>query len=96
MLDNREMLSKELSNMGEDKVLFMDGDGFDEAIIGIGKQYGSELSVVYDEAKLVEALMEQGMVYEEAWDYYYVNIKHCFVRTHSDLLETVDSIRERF
>ena len=77
MLDNREMLSKELSNMGEDKVLFMDGDGFDEAIIGIGKQYGSELSVVYDEAKLVEALMEQGMDSEEAWDYYYVNSTLC-------------------
>ena len=26
MLDNREMLSKELSNMGEDKVLFLGGD----------------------------------------------------------------------
>jgi len=97
VLDNREMLSKELSNMGEDKVLFMDGDGFDEAIIGIGKQYGSELSVVYDEAKLVEALMEQGMDSEEAWDYYYVNIKHCYVGEHTPIiLETVDSIRERF
>ena len=97
MLDNREMLHKELSNMGENEVLFMDGDGFDEAIIGIGSQYGSELSVVYDEAKLVEALIEQGMDSDDAWEYYYINIKHSYVGRHTPIiLETVDSIRERF
>ena len=98
MLDNREMLSKELSNMGENEVLFMDGDGFDDAIIGIGSQYGSELSVVYDEAKIVEALIEEHeMDSDDAWEYYYVNIKHSYVGKHTPIiLETVNSIRERF
>jgi len=53
-------------------------DGLDEAIIGTAERIG--LSVVaYDVEKIIEILMRDGMDYEEAVEYYEVNINGAWV-----------------
>lgn len=47
-------------------------DEFDGAIIGITAS--SEPQVVYDEARIIEILMEDGCTDEEAWDHYGFNV----------------------
>ena len=48
-------------------------DGYEGAVIGIGRQFGKEL-VVYDEAKCLEILVKRdGMSPEEAREYFEYN-----------------------
>jgi|TARA_R110000822_G_scaffold85614_2_gene200219 hypothetical protein len=48
-------------------------DGFDAAIIGVGRRCGQEDIVAYDVRKVIDILMET-MPEEDAWDYYEFNI----------------------
>ena len=56
----------------ETDCLFM--DGFDAAIIGVGKQYTKEVLVVYDRNKCIQILMDRdGMSHEEAEEFFSFN-----------------------
>jgi hypothetical protein len=48
-------------------------DGFDEAIVGVSENPDGTLCVLYDEELCIEALISQGMSYEEASDHFSYN-----------------------
>lgn len=58
---------------GED---ILKADGLDRAIIGIEEH---SMRLIYSETKVIGILMEQGMTWEEAWEYYGFNIKDAYV-----------------
>tara|TARA_R110001599_G_scaffold58318_1_gene160756 strand:- start:638 stop:862 length:225 start_codon:yes stop_codon:yes gene_type:complete len=49
-------------------------DGLDEAIIGFGSQWSRRPVAVYSEARIIDALVKQGMDEVEAWEWYAHNI----------------------
>jgi hypothetical protein len=59
---------------GDDDLLFMDPDRFDAAIVGYVEGIGREDVVCYDKDKVLKILMEDGMTWEEAGEYYSFNI----------------------
>ena len=63
-------------------------DGLDSAIIGIGNQYSKAPVVIYDEDKIIDALIEQGMEVEEAWEYYSFNIAGAWVGENTPIIMT--------
>ena len=67
----RELAERGTQELNPD-ALYM--DGLDSAIIGLGNQYSKPPVVIYDENKILDALMEQGMDIEEVWEYYSFNI----------------------
>lgn len=59
---------------GEDDLLFMDPETFDEAIIGVSDPSpGRSRAVVYDRAKVIE-ILERDMPNEEAEEHFQFNI----------------------
>jgi len=48
-------------------------DGFDKAVIGIGRRCSQEDILVYDTEKCLEILMEDGMTYDEAREFFEFN-----------------------
>jgi hypothetical protein len=73
-------------------------DGYEGAVIGIGRQFGKEL-VVYDEAKCLEILVKRdGMSPEEAREYFEYNTAGSWVGDETPMfLErmTLEEIRDR-
>jgi hypothetical protein len=63
--------------------LFM--DGFDEAIIGIGRQYSKPALVVYDRSKCIE-ILARDMEYEEAEEYFQFNCECAWFGEHTPLI----------
>lgn len=53
---------------------YLKADGFDDCLIGIGLSFGKHGTLVYDQAKVIQKLEEQGMTNEEAFEYYEYNI----------------------
>ena len=53
-------------------------DGFDEAILGVVQRMGVQ-AICYDEDKVIEILMKDGMTYEEAVEYFDFNIAGAWV-----------------
>ena len=53
-------------------------DGFEEALIGIGTQFNTELAV-YDWQKCVEVLMRDGMTEDEATEFMDFNVTGAWV-----------------
>jgi hypothetical protein len=53
-------------------------DGFDAAILGVVQRMGIQ-AICYDQDKVIEILMEDGMTYEEAVEYFEFNIAGAWV-----------------
>ena len=56
-------------------------DGFDEACIGWTDSWSGDerpMRLVYDQSKIIEILMEQGMEEDEAVEYFNFNIADAF------------------
>lgn len=45
-------------------------DGFDKALIGIGRQGPGKVLAVYDREKCIDILVEEGATYEDAEEYF--------------------------
>lgn len=60
-----------------DSTLF--ADGFDAAILGIIQRCGQPAVVIYDRAKCITLLVEQGMSHEEAEEYFTYNTEGAWV-----------------
>jgi hypothetical protein len=56
------------------ETLLLEPATFDAAIIGVTERFGQEVTVCYDLEKLLGILVEDGMTYEEAVEYYEYNI----------------------
>lgn len=54
-------------------------DGFDEALIGICNRYGQPSLAAYDYEKCIKILMQDGISYEEAKEYFEFNILGAWV-----------------
>jgi len=55
-------------------------DGFDDAIIGYTKNSNSEYVIVYSASKIIDILIDvDGMIEEEAWQYFDFNIEGAYV-----------------
>ena len=66
-------------------------DGFDEAIIGVGRQFNTDI-VVYDEEKCIKILMERdGMTDEEAEEFFEFNVVGAYVGEHTPIFVRVGS-----
>lgn len=53
-------------------------DGFDDCIVGVGEQFNKAF-VVYDRAKVIASLMRDGLEWDDAEEYYSVNIVGSYV-----------------
>ena len=53
-------------------------DGFDEAILGVVQRMGIQ-AICYDQDKVIDILMEDGMSLEEAVEYFEFNIAGAWV-----------------
>jgi hypothetical protein len=51
---------------------FLIADGFDDAIIGVDE---SSMRLIYSVTKCIEILVNEGMEYEEALEYFDYNVK---------------------
>lgn len=54
-------------------------DGFEDALIGVGRKKNCEDSLVYDYNKCIEILISQGMTDEEAVEYMEYNVVDAYV-----------------
>ena len=61
--------------LGDENVLL--ADGFEDAFVGIGRQFGNPIAV-YDREKCIEILMED-MSGEEAEEYFSFNVEGAYV-----------------
>ena len=58
---------------------FTFADGFDDCIIGVVERFGMEPIICYDKDKVINSLQNEGMSYEEAYEYFDYNIIGAFV-----------------
>ena len=72
------------------ELLVLDPEYFDEAILGVASRINT-VAVCYSESKIIEILMrEDGMDYEEAFEYYQFNIIGAWMGEHTPVyLETL-------
>jgi hypothetical protein len=69
-------------------------DGFDDAIIGIGRQSNKTI-VVYDESKCLDILIERdGMTEEEAIEFFEFNVIRAYVGEHTPIFVRLSSYFE--
>lgn len=69
----REWIDEQLDGEGA-----LVADGFDDCIRGVVTIFNKRL-VLYDTAKVIEKLEQQGMTYEEAVEYFEFNIVGAYV-----------------
>ena len=68
-----------VDTFGEEAEGIMFVDGFDSAIVGIGKTFMGMPCAVYDTDKIIRILMGDGMDNEEAYEYFEFNIAGSYV-----------------
>lgn len=61
-------------------------DGFDEALIGIGRRSGQPALAVYSQQKIIEKLVRDGATPEEAQEHFEFNIAGSWVGEHTPLI----------
>ena len=63
--------------LGEDENVLL-ADGFEDAFVGIGRQFGKPFAV-YDRFECIEILIKEGMSEEEAEEYFQYNTEGAWV-----------------
>ena len=73
-------------------------DGFDDAIVGMIARCGTEPLALYDREKCIQILVDQGVTYEEAVDYFAYNIEGCWAGPHTPFIASfnLDPVGIRF
>jgi len=61
----------------EDEIML--ADGFEDAYLGIGRQFTRVPFAIYDRNKCIEILMKDGMSDEEAEEYFQYNVEGAWV-----------------
>ena len=60
--------------------VYIKADGFDDCLVGLGFRFGNRGTLIYDQAKVIEKLMQDSnMTEEEAFEYYEFNILGAYV-----------------
>jgi len=78
----RTLKEKIIDILGEDEN-FLLADGFDDAFVGIGRQFGRPIAV-YNRSKCIDILTEN-MSYEEAEEYFQFNVEGAWVGEHTPI-----------
>jgi hypothetical protein len=68
------MSIRNILNDGYEGVMLLEPAKFDAAILGVLERCGEEPKVCYSLDKILKILMEDGMEYEEALEYYEYNV----------------------
>lgn len=68
--DIREQIAE---SIGDEDLIFFDGPGFDEAIVGIARRFGMPPVVAYSYEKIIAAMMAEGMDEGEAVEFFEFN-----------------------
>ena len=58
---------------------FLQADGFDDALLGVVTDFNSEPRLAYSKSLCISNLMNQGMTYEEAMEYFDYNVSGAYV-----------------
>ena len=66
-----------LEQLGDEEEVLL-ADGFENAFVGIARQFGQPIAV-YDRKKCLCCLVKQGMSYEEAEEYFSFNTEGAWV-----------------
>lgn len=67
-----------LENCLHDDETVLLADGFEDAFIGIGRQFGKAFAV-YNRFQCIELLIKEGMSEEEAEEYFSFNVEGAYV-----------------
>ena len=54
-------------------------EGYDDCIVGVVDRCGQETFLVYDPDLVVKQLMDDGMTWDEAWEYFHFNQAGAYV-----------------
>ena len=84
----------DIEQMADDGLVPADllfADGFDDCIIGLHRQaFDHESCVVYDRDKMIRQLLNQGLTYGDAQEYFDFNIAGAYVGKHTPLFCTTN------
>ena len=58
---------------------FLQADGFDDALLGVVTDFNSEARLAYSKSICIDSLVDQGMSYEEAIEYFDYNVAGAYV-----------------
>jgi|TARA_R100001530_G_scaffold81245_1_gene56681 hypothetical protein len=61
-------------------------EGCDEALVGVGERCGCPPVAVYDDEKLLECFMQQGMGYDEAREWIDFNLSGAWVGKRTPII----------
>jgi hypothetical protein len=64
--------------ISEEYPKLLKADGFDDAILGVVQRMGIQ-AICYDQDKVIDILMGDGMTYEEAVEYFEFNVAGAWV-----------------
>jgi len=67
-----------LENLLADDEEVLLADGFEDAFVGIGRQFGRPIAI-YDRGKCIQILMRDEMDYEVAEEYFQFNVEGAWV-----------------
>lgn len=86
------MNKREIVSEYNEMALF--AEGFDKAIIGISRRADLPPLVTYDIAKCIEVLVEQGMSYDEAQDYFDYNVVGSYMGENTPIFVDTEAFEE--
>ena len=65
-----EMTEGQIESLFEEYPNAIKMDGYDDSLIGVCERFGMETVFMYDKTKIVAKLMEDGMSYDEAVEFF--------------------------
>tara|TARA_R110002051_G_scaffold4341_2_gene23215 strand:- start:1865 stop:2137 length:273 start_codon:yes stop_codon:yes gene_type:complete len=80
-------VTQRLSEVSPDAILW---DGFDAALVGIGERCGMAPVAVYDRAKCIDVLREDGLSWEDAEEYFCFNVEGCYAGELTPIIAVFD------
>jgi len=73
----KKQLLKKLKDLMDVDEPIMLADGFEEAFVGIARQFGKPIAI-YHRDKCIKLLMRQGMTEDEAEEFFGFNVEGCY------------------
>lgn len=84
------MNRQDIADRFGDEILLLDpAEQFDSCIVGVASRAGMDFVAVYDEDKVIAALIESGMDLEEAEEWFDFNIHDAFMGERTPMFMTM-------
>jgi len=81
-MDSHE-IREHLAEVNPEAILW---DGFDDAVVGIGGRINLGPVAIYDRDKCLKILVEQGLSWEDAEEYFSYNVDGCYAGEHTPII----------